>query len=118
MDFTSLFIECLAMWPPVLDISDGVIYHDNESFYSNHLAAAWNAAELQAEASGEWHSLMIWILYKKIHAFSRKKFVSQNGVLSTELLNEHVTLLKTDLLKHLNEPGYEDMLITYQRNNS
>lgn len=116
MNFNVLFTQCFALWPPTLDISDGV--YSGAGFRSEHLAAAWDKAELAAELAGEWQALMTWILYKNLHAIAQERFARQTYTLTKEILLEYLTHIRVDFLDHLREPTYANMLAAYQRDNS
>jgi hypothetical protein len=120
MEFNVLSTHCLAMWPPELDISDGVVYHYSvgEGFRSGRLATAWEKAAWQAELLGEGHALLTWLLYKSLHAMAWERFLKQTYSLTVELIQERVAQVRADLLEHLHEPGYVDMLTAYERANS
>ena len=104
------------MWPPVLNISDGV--YVGEGFRSEYLVVAWSKAELAASLGGEWHELMTWILYKNLHTIARESFANQTYTFTTATLKERVAQVSADLLENLREPAYEEMLAAYQRSNS
>ena len=117
MHFNGLFAECLALWPPVVDLSDGSLT-PHAGFASQHLSAAWGHAETAAEEQGEWHALITWVIFKSVHRLARKNFLHHVPQVVTAAVIHDLTAMREDLLENLRQPEYADMLREYLRDNS
>lgn len=116
MHFNSLLAECLALWPPVVDLSDGYLT-PHGGFASPHLHAAWVHAETAAEAQGEWHALLTWLIFKSVHRAARNNFLHHVPHIATAAVKHDLAAVRNDLLENLREPEYADLLSEYVRDN-
>jgi hypothetical protein len=118
MQFNDLFVECLALWPPVVDLSDSSLT-PNGGVRCPHLNAAWGHAETAAEPQGEWHALMTWLLFKSLHRLrlARNSFLHHVPQVTTAAVKRDLAAVRKDLLENLREDEYADMLSKYRRDN-
>ena len=66
--------KTLALFPDIIDISDGEVMDDN-GFFSKNLSDAWDKAEDRNGVTGNDVAFMIWAIFGLLHRKSRENYL-------------------------------------------
>ncbi|PSR55613.1 hypothetical protein AHMF7605_19930 [Adhaeribacter arboris] len=126
MTFKEIYDRIIPLWGDRIDFSDGYIIQperkyknlrsvtDSEDyFYSPKLSNLWNSIEENIEEKDTYGELMVWTIYQVFHKYARERFEQDIFSFSPEEIENKI--IEEHYFKNLNEEGWEDELLQYQR---
>ena len=100
----SLIERALALFPDIIDISDGELRNDN-GFFSTNLSDAWNGAEDKNGVTNNDVAYMIWAIYGLLHRKSRENY--SKGIYTVNLSELSIDSIEKEYIKVKNETSID-----------